>query len=46
LIILVLWSSKKIKSINELEWINGKYTNVWKDAIAVVNQKVVAVEGI
>ena len=38
----------KIKSINELEWINGKiYTNVWqKDAIAVVDPKNGAVEGI
>ena len=38
----------KIKSINELEWINGKiYTNVWqKDAIAVVNPINGAVEGI
>ena len=38
----------KIKSINELEWINGKiYTNVWqKDAIAVVNPTSGAVEGI
>ena len=38
----------KIKSINELEWINGKiYTNVWqKDAIAVVNPNNGAVEGI
>ncbi len=40
--------SSKIKSINELEWINGKiYTNVWqKDAIAVVNPSTGAVEGI
>jgi glutamine cyclotransferase len=40
--------SSKIKSINELEWINGKiYTNVWqKDAIAVVNPENGAVEGI
>ncbi len=38
----------KIKAINELEWINGKiYTNVWtKDAIAVVNPKTGAVEGV
>lgn len=38
----------KIKSVNELEWINGKiYTNVWlKDAIAVVNPSSGAVEGI
>jgi glutamine cyclotransferase len=40
--------NSKIKSINELEWINGKiYTNVWtKDAIAVVNPTTGAVEGI
>ncbi|KQB39756.1 glutaminyl-peptide cyclotransferase [Flavobacterium aquidurense] len=40
--------ASKIKSINELEWINGKiYTNVWfKDAIAVVNPANGAVEGI
>jgi glutamine cyclotransferase len=38
----------KIKSINELEWIEGKiYTNVWqKDAIAVVRPETGAVEGI
>ena len=38
----------KIKSINELEWINGLiYSNVWqKDAIAVVNPISGAVEGI
>jgi glutamine cyclotransferase len=38
----------KIKSINELEWIEGKiYTNVWqKDAIAVVRPENGAVEGI
>lgn len=38
----------KIKSVNELEWINGKiYTNVWqKDAIAVVNPNNGAVDGI
>jgi glutamine cyclotransferase len=38
----------KIKSINELEFINGKfYANVWqKDAIAVVNPANGAVEGI
>jgi glutamine cyclotransferase len=40
--------SSKVKAINELELINGKiYTNVWfKDAIAVVNPKNGAVEGI
>jgi glutaminyl-peptide cyclotransferase len=38
----------KIKSVNELEWINGKiYANIWqKDAIAVVNPENGAVEGI
>jgi glutamine cyclotransferase len=38
----------KIKSVNELEWINEKiYLNVWqKDAIAVVNPSSGAVEGI
>ena len=38
----------KIKAINELEWINGKfYVNVWqKDAIAVVNPESGSVEGI
>ncbi|WP_396170231.1 glutaminyl-peptide cyclotransferase [Flavobacterium sp.] len=38
----------KIKSINELEWINGKiYANIYqKDAIAVVNPATGAVEGI
>ncbi|MBX9807686.1 MAG: glutaminyl-peptide cyclotransferase [Flavobacteriaceae bacterium] len=41
-------ASSKIKSVNELEWINGKiYVNVWqKDAIAVVNPSSGAVEGI
>jgi glutamine cyclotransferase len=40
--------SSKIKSINELEYINGKiYCNIWqKDAIAVVNPKNGKVEGI
>jgi glutamine cyclotransferase len=40
--------NSKIKSINELEWINDKiYTNVWqKDAIAVINPTNGAVEGI
>ncbi|MEA9414578.1 glutaminyl-peptide cyclotransferase [Flavobacterium sp. PL02] len=40
--------SSKIKAINELELINGKfYVNVFqKDAIAVVNQTTGAVEGI
>jgi glutaminyl-peptide cyclotransferase len=36
----------KVKSINELEWINGKiYGNIWqKDLIAVINPKTGAVE--
>lgn len=40
--------NSKIKSINELEWINGKiYTNVWqKDAIAIINPVSGAVEGV
>jgi glutamine cyclotransferase len=40
--------SSKIKALNELELINGKfYANVWqKDAIAVVDPKSGAVEGI
>jgi glutamine cyclotransferase len=40
--------SSKIKSVNELELINGKfYANIWqKDAIAVVNPANGAVEGI
>ncbi len=38
----------KVKGVNELEWINGKiYGNVYqKDAIAVINPKNGAVEGI
>lgn len=40
--------SAKIKSVNELEFIDGKfYANIWqKDAIAVVNPNNGAVEGI
>jgi len=40
--------NSKIKSVNELELINGKfYANIWqKDAIAVVNPENGAVEGI
>ncbi|WP_337966508.1 glutaminyl-peptide cyclotransferase [uncultured Flavobacterium sp.] len=40
--------TSKIKAINELEYINGKfYVNVWqKDAIAIVNPTSGAVEGI
>ncbi len=38
----------KIKAVNELEWIDGKiYGNVYlKDAIAIINPKTGAVEGI
>jgi len=41
-------ADSKIKSVNELEWINGKiYANIWqKDAIAVVNPANGAVEGV
>ncbi|MBU7569869.1 MAG: glutaminyl-peptide cyclotransferase [Flavobacterium sp.] len=40
--------SSKIKAVNELEWVNGKiYGNVYqKDAVAVINPKTGAVEGI
>lgn len=38
----------KVKSINELEWINGKiYGNIWqKDLIAVINPQTGAVESV
>ena len=41
-------ADSKIKSVNELEWINGKiYANIWqKDAIAVINPTTGAVEGV
>lgn len=41
-------NNSKIKSVNELEWINGKiYCNIWqKDAVAIVNPLTGAVEGI
>lgn len=41
-------NTSKIKSVNELEWVNGKiYCNIWqKDAIAIVNPSTGAVEGI
>jgi glutamine cyclotransferase len=44
----VYTNDSKIKSINELEWVNGKiYGNIWqKDAIAVINPKTGAVEGV
>ena len=40
--------SSKIKSVNELEYINGKiYSNIWqKDAVAIVNPENGKVEGI
>jgi glutamine cyclotransferase len=40
--------SEKIKSVNELEWIEGKiYGNVWqKDAIAIINPENGSVEAI
>lgn len=43
----VYTNDSKIKSVNELEWINGKiYGNIWqKDAIAVINPQTGAVEG-
>jgi glutamine cyclotransferase len=44
----VYTNSSKIKSVNELEWIDGKiYSNIWtKDAIAVVNPENGSVEAI
>jgi len=44
----VYTNDSKIKSINELEWINGKiFGNIWqKDAIAIINPKTGAVEGV
>ncbi len=44
----VYTSSSKIKSINELEWIDGKiYGNIWqKDAIAVINPSNGSVEAV
>lgn len=44
----VYTNDSKIKSVNELEWINGKiYGNIWqKDAIAVVNPQTGAVEAV
>ena len=44
----VYTNSSKIKSVNELEWINGKiYCNIYtKDALAIVNPENGAVEGI
>ncbi|MGL2965995.1 glutaminyl-peptide cyclotransferase [Flavobacterium sp. XGLA_31] len=44
----VYTNDSKIKSINELEWINGKiFGNIWqKDAIAVINPQTGAVEAV
>jgi len=44
----VYTNDSKIKSVNELEWINGKiFGNIWqKDAIAIINPKTGAVEGV
>jgi glutamine cyclotransferase len=44
----VYTNESKIKSVNELEWINGKiYGNIWqKDAIAVINPTTGAVEAV
>ncbi len=44
----VYTNDSKIKSINELEWINGKiYGNIWqKDALAIINPQTGAVEGV
>lgn len=44
----VYTNDSKIKSVNELEWIEGKiYGNIWqKDAIAVINPITGAVEGV
>jgi glutamine cyclotransferase len=44
----VYTNDSKIKSINELEWINGKiYGNIWqKDAIAVIEPATGAVEAV
>jgi glutamine cyclotransferase len=44
----VYTNSSKIKSVNELEWINGKiYGNIYqKDALAVINPQTGAVEAV
>lgn len=44
----VYTNDSKIKSINELEWVNGKiYGNIWqKDAIAIINPKTGAVDSV
>ena len=44
----VYTNDSKIKSVNEIEWINGKiYGNIWqRDAIAVINPQTGAVEAV
>lgn len=44
----VYTNESKIKSVNEIEWINGKiYGNIWqRDAIAVINPENGAVEAV
>jgi glutaminyl-peptide cyclotransferase len=44
----VYTGSSKVKSLNELEWIDGKiYGNIWqKDVIAIINPNTGAVEGV
>jgi len=44
----VYTNDSKIKSVNELEWINGRiFGNIWqKDAIAIINPKTGAVEAV
>lgn len=44
----VYTGSDKVKSINELEWIDGKiYGNIWqKDAVAIINPITGAVDGV
>ena len=44
----VYTNDSKIKSVNELEWIDGKiYGNIWqRDAIAVINHETGAVEAV
>jgi glutaminyl-peptide cyclotransferase len=44
----VYTNTSKIKSVNELEWIEGKiYANIWqKDAVAVIDPQTGAVEGV
>ncbi len=44
----VYWAANKIKSLNEIEYINGKiYGNIWqKDVIAVINPETGAVEAV